>query len=81
MLLPVTAVCSVMAVIRGFQAFSPQLVLTDGGFGTQVVNLFVYKTAFENARMGRASAVAVLMFLLLFGLTLLQLKVFARRDR
>jgi ABC-type sugar transport system permease subunit len=31
--------------------------------------------------MGRASAVAVLMFLLLFGLTLLQLKVFARRDR
>ncbi|MFE0022682.1 carbohydrate ABC transporter permease [Amycolatopsis sp. NPDC059021] len=81
MLLPVTAVCSVMAVIRGFQAFSPQLVLTNGGFGTQVVNLFVYKTAFENARMGRASAVAVLMFLLLFGLTLLQLKVFARRDR
>jgi multiple sugar transport system permease protein len=81
MLLPVTAVCTVMAVIRGFQAFSPQLVLTDGGFGTQVVNLFVYKTAFENARMGRASAVAVLMFLLLFGLTLLQLKAFARRDR
>ncbi|QWF83795.1 carbohydrate ABC transporter permease [Amycolatopsis sp. CA-230715] len=81
MLRPVTAVCSVMAVIRGFQAFSPQLVLTNGGFGTEVVNLFVYKTAFENARMGRASAVAVLMFLLLFVLTLVQLRVFARRDR
>lgn len=81
MLRPVTAVCSVMAVIRGFQAFSPQVVLTNGSFGTEVVNLFVYKTAFENARMGRASAVAVLMFLLLLGLTLVQLKVFARRDR
>lgn len=81
MLRPVTAVCSVMAVIRGFQAFSPQLVLTNGGFGTEVVNLFVYKTAFENARMGRASAVAVLMFVLLFVLTLVQLRVFARRDR
>jgi ABC-type sugar transport system permease subunit len=81
LLLPVTAVCSVMAVIRGFQAFSPQVVLTNGAFGTEVVNLFVYKTAFENARMGRASAVAVLMFVLLLGLTLVQLKVFARRDR
>lgn len=81
MLRPVTAVCSVMAVIRGFQAFSPQAVLTNGSFGTEVVNLFVYKTAFENARMGRASAVAVLMFVLLLVLTLVQLRVFQRRDR
>lgn len=81
MLRPVTAVCTIMAVIRGFQAFSPQVVLTNGAFGTEVVNLFVYKTAFENARMGRASAVAVLMFALLLIATLIQLRVFARRDR
>lgn len=81
LLRPVTAVCSVMAVIRGFQAFSPQAVLTNGSFGTEVVNLFVYKTAFENARMGRASAVAVVMFLLLLALTLIQLRVFSRRDK
>lgn len=80
MLRPITAVCSVMAVIRGFQAFSPQAVLTDGGFKTEVVNLFVYKTAFESARMGRASAVAVLMFFLLLLLTLVQLRVFRRAD-
>ena len=62
LLKPITAICSVIAVIRGFQSFSPQVVLTGGGFDTEVVNLFVYKTAFESARMGRASAVAVLMF-------------------
>jgi ABC-type sugar transport system permease subunit len=80
LLKPITAICSVIAVIRGFQAFSPQVVLTDGAFGTEVVNLFVYKTAFESARMGRASAVAVLMFLLLITVTLVQLRVFRRAD-
>jgi multiple sugar transport system permease protein len=76
---PVTAVVSVMAVIRGFQSFSPQVVLTGGSFDTEVVNLFIYKTAFASARMGRASAVAVLMFVLLAVVTLVQLRVFRSR--
>ncbi|MGI5128208.1 carbohydrate ABC transporter permease [Pseudonocardia sp. CA-107938] len=80
LLKPITAVCCVVAVIRGFQSFSPQVVLTGGGFGTEVVNLFVYKTAFESARMGRASAVAVLVFALLLVVTLVQLRVFRRSD-
>jgi len=45
------------------------------------VNLFVYKTAFASARMGRASAVAVMMFVLLALVTLAQLRVFRRTDR
>lgn len=81
MLKPITAVCVVMATIRGFQAFSPQVVLTGGAFETEVINLYVYETAFANARMGRASAVAVIMFFLLFTLTLVQLRVFRRADR
>ena len=78
---PITAVVGVMAVIRGFQSFSPQVVLTDGSFDTEVVNLFVYKTAFASARMGRASAVAVLLFVLLAIITLIQLRAFRRSDR
>jgi len=80
LLRPVTAVCAIMAILRGMQSFSPQAVLTDGAFGTEVVNLFVYKTAFESARMGRASAVAVLMFVLLLGLALVQLRALRRKD-
>jgi multiple sugar transport system permease protein len=78
---PVLAVCAVMATIRGFQSFSAQVVLTGGAFGTEVLNLFIYQTAFASARMGRASAVAVLMFFALLALTLVQLAVFRRRDR
>jgi ABC-type sugar transport system permease subunit len=78
---PISAVVAVMAVIRGFQSFSPQVVLTGGSFDTEVVNLFVYKTAFASARMGRASAVAVMMFALLAVVTLVQLRVFRRTDR
>jgi multiple sugar transport system permease protein len=77
---PVSAIVAVMAVIRGFQSFSPQVVLTGGSFDTEVVNLFIYKTAFASARMGRASAVAVLIFFLLAVITLVQLRVFRRRD-
>ena len=78
---PITAVACVMAVIRGFQSFSPQVVLTGGSFDTEVVNLFIYKTAFASARMGRASAVAVMIFILLLLVTLVQLRVFRRVDR
>ncbi len=81
LLRPITAVVAVMAVIRGFQSFSPQVVLTGGSFQTEVVNLFVYKTAFESARMGRASAVAVLLFVLLLAVTIVQLRLFRRTDR
>ena len=80
LLRPVTAVAAIMAVLRGVQSFSPQAVLTNGAFGTEVVNLFVYKTAFESARMGRASAVAVLIFIILLGLALVQLRALRRKD-
>jgi ABC-type sugar transport system permease subunit len=80
LLRPMTTVCVVMATLRGFQSFSPQVVMTGGSFGTEVVNLFVYKTAFENARMGRASAVAVLMFLLLLTVALVQMRALRRAD-
>jgi multiple sugar transport system permease protein len=81
LLKPMSAVVCVMAVIRGCQSFSPQVVLTGGSFKTEVVNLYVYKTAFEDARMGRASAVAVLLFFVLLMVTMLQLRLFRPGDR
>jgi ABC-type sugar transport system permease subunit len=80
LLRPITVVCTITATLRGFQSFTPQAVLTHGSFGTEVVNLFVYKTAFEHARMGRASAVAVLIFVLLLVLAAVQLRAFRRVD-
>lgn len=78
LLKPVSAVAVIFAVIRGMQAFTPQYVMTGGGpeASTQVINLYVYKTAFEFAYMGRASAVAVLLFLALLIATVVQLRFF-----
>jgi multiple sugar transport system permease protein len=81
LLKPVTAVVCVMAVIRGCQSFSAQVVLTGGSFNTEVINLYVYKTAFESARMGRASAVAVLLFFALLMVTILQLRLFRSKEQ
>lgn len=80
LLRPITLVCVVMAILRGVQSFSPQKVLTDGAFGTEVLNLYVYSTAFESARMGRASAVAVMMFVALLLIALVQLRLLRRKD-
>lgn len=80
LLRPITLVCVIMAILRGVQAFSPQKVLTNGAFGTEVINLFVYKTAFESARMGRASAVAVIMFIALLAIALVQIRALRRKD-
>ncbi len=78
LLKPVSAVAVIFAVIRGMQAFTPQYVMTGGGpeSATQVINLYVYKTAFQFAYMGRASAVAVLLFLALLMATIVQLRFF-----
>lgn len=67
LLRPVSAVACVLAIYRGGQVFDPQYVMTGGGPGsaTEVINLYIYRTAFVNARMGRASAVAVVLFIVL----------------
>lgn len=64
---PMTVVVSVLAVYHGLAAFTPQYVLTGGGpaSSTEVVNLYVYNTAFVYGEMGRASALAVLLFIVL----------------
>lgn len=78
LLRPVMGVATIFGVIRGMQAFTPQYATTGGGpnLSTEVLNLFVYKTAFVYAQMGRASAVAVLLFLALLVVTLLQFRFF-----
>ncbi len=64
---PMMVVVSVLAVYHGLAAFTPQYVMTDGGpaNATEVVNLYVYNQAFVYGQMGTASALAVLLFMVL----------------
>lgn len=63
----------VFGLIGGIQDYNSQLVLTQGGPGytTYVPGYYMYIKAFGASRMGYASAVGVVMFVVIFGLTIL----------
>jgi ABC-type sugar transport system permease subunit len=83
MLRPTTAFVATTSLILSFQAFDVVRVMTQGG-PVKSTTLFVYaiyEQVFLDLRIGRASALVVVFFLVLLALTLLQLWAFrlARR--
>jgi multiple sugar transport system permease protein len=76
LLRPVLLFVAVVSMIKAFQAFSSAYTLTGGGpaDATKVLPILVYQNAFFFNKMGYASAMAVLMFVVLLILTLLQFR-------
>lgn len=70
----------VMGVINNFQAFDSIYLLTHGGpnSATEVVVHWLFTQAFQGFKVGKASALAYLLFLVIAGLTGLQWWVKAR---
>lgn len=68
----------VLTVIGGFQGFEGVFVLTQGGpgFRTMVPGLWMYYNAFSYQRMGYACAIGVVLFAIIFSLTLFNLRYF-----
>ena len=74
---------SVINVIYTFTSlFSFVYVITAGGpgFATTTVDYFTYVTSFENGQFGYGAALAVLLFLIVLVLTIVQVKLFPRRE-
>jgi multiple sugar transport system permease protein len=74
---------SVINVIYTFTSlFSFVYVITAGGpgFATTTVDYFTYLTTFENGQFGYGAALAVLLFLIVLVLTVVQIKLFPRRE-
>lgn len=71
----------VTSVIGSFQVFDTVFVMTDGGPGnaTTVANLNIYNTAFAGFRIGEASAMSVVLFVLIMIITVAQFRYFNRR--
>jgi len=71
---PTTFFISVISVIQSFQVFDVTKVLTNGGpgYATNTLVMLIYQHAFHNFRMGYASAIAYVMFGLIFVLTVQQ---------
>jgi ABC-type sugar transport system permease subunit len=77
LLRPTVLFVSVVGVINAFQAFTPIWILTKGGpaGASRVYALLIYQSAFTYFKMGYASALAVLLFIFLMVLTLIQMRV------
>lgn len=78
LLSPTTLFILVLSIIGSFQVFDLVYVLTYGGpLGTtKVLVFYLYEHAFKFFNMGYASAVAYLLFAVLFVLTLAQIRFF-----
>ena len=77
LLKPITLVVIVVSTIDAFQVFTQIYVMTEGGpmHSTTVIVYEIYQKAFLYFRMGEASALAYILFLIVFILSLLQLRV------
>jgi len=71
----------VTGVIGSFQVFDTVYVMTNGGPGnaTQVASLNIYNTAFTGFRIGEASAMSVVLFLIILAITVVQFRYFNKR--
>jgi ABC-type sugar transport system permease subunit len=82
LLRPTTTFVVVLGVVRATQgSFGLIYVMTAGGpvGATRVVVLYLYEQAFQFFRFGYASAVAYLLFGLVFSIALLQVRLLRRR--
>ena len=79
-LAPTMFMVSILTMAGYFQLFAEPYVMTQGGplQSTVSVLYFMYEQGFKWWNLGSATAVAFVLFLLMFGVTLLQMR-FARR--
>lgn len=74
LLSPVVFFLKVVSLIGAFQAFGQMHILTKGGpaGSTEVLVYSIYKEAFVNYQFGTGSAMAIVLFVLIMILTLIQ---------
>lgn len=77
LLRPILYVIALMSIIGSFQEFDLFYMITSGGPGTStyVTGYYLYQSAFFSRKMGYACAMAVILFIFVFLLTLAQSKL------
>ena len=77
MLAPIVALVNVLTIAGYFQLFAEPYVMTQGGplQSTVSVLYFMYEEGFKWWNLGSASAVAFVLFLVIFGVTVVQLRL------
>lgn len=68
----------ILSISGSLSAFEPPYVITGGRFGTATYFLTMHKIAHEYQKVGLASAMAIVLFMLIILITLIQKKVGSR---
>jgi len=76
MITPAILLTLIMNIIWSFQVFTQAYVMTNGGPNNATLTsiLYLYRQAFQYFHMGYASALAWLVFVVVFGITLILFK-------
>ncbi len=74
---PALLFVTITSFIASFQVFAQVYYMTAGGpnYGTYVLNFLVYQRAFTQSRFGSASALAYILFAIIFAVTMIQLRL------
>lgn len=81
LVMPTTFFLLILSVINGFQVYTFVEVMTQGGpaRATEVILYYLIRVGFEGANVGLGSAVALFLFALLIGITLLKIVTIGRK--
>lgn len=77
LLSPTTFFIMVLAMISAFQLFDYVYIMTNGGpmYSTMSIVLYIYQMAFQNFKMGYASALAYVLFVIIALVTFVQFRL------
>ncbi|AYY12493.1 sugar ABC transporter permease [Actinobacteria bacterium YIM 96077] len=77
LLRPIMALVLILSVIGSFQIFDTVAVTTSGGpvDATRVIYFYIFELAFERFDFGYAAAISVVLFLILGGVAIAQLRM------
>jgi multiple sugar transport system permease protein len=72
----------VLEIVRQFQVFGQALLMTQGGpaDSTRTMVQYVYETGFRDWQIGYASAMAMVLFVIMAGTSLVQFAIAGRED-
>ncbi|MGB4137068.1 MAG: sugar ABC transporter permease, partial [Microbacterium sp.] len=82
LLRPATTFATVIATVQSLQLFELSYVMTRGGplFSTESVVMYLYQRGFIDFRMGYASAIAWVLFVVILAISFVQLRLMRYQD-
>ena len=82
MIRPSVTICLFLAIVRSFMVFEINLSLTDGGpfNSTEMIALRIYNTAYVSLKFGNAQAQAVILFLIVAFISVMQAYFTQKRE-